>query len=110
MSQGVRGTLFIDIDGTIVDHGTDEPLPYAVEKINRAYDRGYTVILTTLRGEGYTGDSLYSCASTLRLLKAIGLKYHTIIWNCQSPRIVINDEGARSIEHPSNGSWEKYEF
>jgi len=107
---GVRGTLFIDIDGTIVDHGTDVPLPGAVEKINEAYDKGYMIVLTTLRGEGYTTQSKFSCPETLRLLRAIGVKYHTVIWNCPSPRIVINDEGAAAIKHPANGSWAGYAF
>jgi ribonucleotide monophosphatase NagD (HAD superfamily) len=108
--QGARGALFIDIDGTIVNHGTDTPVPFAVEKINRAYDKGYTIILTTLRGDGWADQTHLTCMSTLRLLKDIGLKYHHIIWNCQSPRIVINDEGAIAINHPANGSWENYEF
>ena len=107
---GARGTLFIDIDGTIVDHGTDEPLPGAVEKINEAYDRGYMIVLTTLRGSGWAMQSKYSCPETLRLLKAIGLKYNEIIWNCPRHRILINDEGAAAIQHPANGSWDKYVF
>ena len=100
----VRGTLFIDIDGTIVDNSTEEALPGAVKKINKAHDDGYTVILTTMRGEGYGQGSKFACASTLRLLKSIGLKYSEIIWNCQSPRTVINDEGCNAIQHKTNGS------
>jgi hypothetical protein len=107
---GVRGSLFIDIDGTMVDSGTDEPLPFAIEKINKAYDDGYMIILTTLRGEGYAHNSRFACQETLSLLRLIGVKYHHIIWNCPSPRIVFNDEGAEAVKHPSNSSWEKYEF
>lgn len=105
-----KGTLFIDIDGTIVNAGTEEPLPFAVEKINKAYDDGYMIVITTLRGSGFVNDSKYACVETERLLKSIGLKYHHIVWNCQSPRIVINDEGAVAINHRGNTSWEKYDF
>lgn len=112
---GYRGTLFIDIDGTLLNCSTEEPLPFAVEKINEAYTKGYMIILTTMRG----GDSKVSgcdnypqipCLLTIKQLKEIGLKYHTVIWNCPSPRIVLNDEGAIAHNHPRDGSWEKYNF
>jgi hypothetical protein len=106
----VRPTLFTDIDGTIVDTGTEEPLPFAVERINEAYDRGHMIILTTMRGSGFSHQSRLCCAETLRLLKSIGLKYHDILFNIPSPRIVINDEGAGAINHPTNSSWEHYTF
>lgn len=106
----VKGTLFVDIDGTLINAPNEEPLPFAVEKINKAYDDGYMIVVTTMRGTGYTNESRLSCPETLRLLKTIGLKYHEIIWNCPSPRIIINDEGAVAINHPCNSSWEKYQF
>lgn len=117
MGQIIRccGSLFVDIDGTLLHQSTEEPLPFAVEKLNAAYDKGYMVILTTMRG----GDSKVSggdnypqipCHLTVKQLKEIGIKYHTIIWNCPSPRIVINDEGAMAYSHPVDGSWEKYVF
>lgn len=106
----VRGTLFIDIDGTIVDSGTEEPLPGAVEKINKAYDDGFMIVITTMRGRGYVMESHLSCQETLKLLKGIGLKYHSVIWNCPSPRTIINDEGAVAINHKPNSSWEGYNF
>jgi hypothetical protein len=68
------------------------------------------IILTTLRGSGFANESKLSCPETLRMLKAIGLKYHEIIWNCPSPRYIINDEGAIAINHKGNTSWENYKF
>ena len=102
----VKGTLFIDIDGTILHDRTEEPLLYAIEKINKAYDEGYLVILTTFRGANWEVTNRFSQVNTLRLLKLIELKYHQIIWDSPSPRIIINDDVVASYKHPSNGSWE----
>jgi len=106
----VKGTLFIDIDGTILHDKTEEPLPHAVEKINKAYDDGYLIILTTFRGVNWKVANRFSKVNTLRLLKSIELKYHQIIWDSASPRIVINDDTCGAYQHPANGSWEKIEL
>jgi histidinol phosphatase-like enzyme len=106
----VRGTLFIDIDGTIISSESGEPLSQAVEKINKAHADGYLIILTTLRGAWFAPDSIYSTTETLRLLKSIGLIYDHIIWDCPSPRKIINDDGAAAINHPRNSGWENYNF
>jgi len=110
-----RGTLFIDIDGTILQWSvgsTDmSPLPYAVEKINTEYDSGRYIVLTTMRGDKFFEPTHRMCkAKTLTLLTSIGLKYHVIVWDSPSPRVIINDEPVRAISHPKNGSWEKYDL
>jgi hypothetical protein len=102
-----KGTLFIDIDGTVLHTDTEEPLPYAVEKINKAYDDGYVVILTTFRGVNWKITSPYSVVNTERTLKSIGLKWHTIVWDSPSPRIIINDESVVAYQHPKNKSWKE---
>lgn len=109
------GSLFVDIDGTLLHCSTEEPLPFVIEKLNAAYDKGYMIILTTMRGgdsklDGGDNYPQIPCHLTLKQLGEIGLKYHSIIWNCPSPRTVINDEGAKAINHPVDGSWEKYIF
>lgn len=103
----VKGTLFIDLDGTVLHTETEEPLPYAVEKINKAYDDGYVVILTTFRGVNWEISSIYSVPNTERTLKSIGLKWHKIIWDSPSPRIIINDDDVAAYRFPCNGSWEE---
>jgi hypothetical protein len=105
-----KGTLFIDLDGTALHSDTEEPLPYAVEKINKAYDEGYMVILTTFRGANWEISSSYSIPNTMRTLKIIGLKHHLIVWDSPSPRIIINDEEVVAYQHPCNGSWENVEL
>ena len=103
----VKGTLFIDLDGTVLHTETEEPLPFAVEKINKAYDDGYVIILTTCRGVNWEIPSPYSVRNTERTLKIIGLKWHKIVWDSPSPRIIINDDGAVAYQHPQNKSWEE---
>ncbi len=94
-----------------METGSEEPLPYAVEKINKAYDEGSKVFLTTFRGdENWKVTSQFSTVNTLRLLKVIGLKYHLIVWDSPSPRVIINDDTCEARQHPLNGSWEKVEL
>lgn len=92
-----QGTIFCDIDGTLVEVGTEEPLPGAIESINRAYDKGFHVVLTTMRCDNWGWGHKWSQKSTERMLEVIGVKYHRIIWGVPSPRILINDEGASAI-------------
>jgi len=106
----IKGTLFIDIDGTIFNDTTEEPLPFAVEKINKAYNDGYVIILTTFRGENWEVTNRFSKVNSLRLFKSVGLKYHHIIWDSPSPRMIINDDICMAYQHPCNGSWEKVEL
>lgn len=69
-------TIFMDIDGTIVDQETKAILPYSVETINKWRKQGHKVILTTAStthtGTGIPHDGFISGLSP-------------------GPRIVIND-------------------
>ena len=109
MIRGVCGTMFVDLDGTVLNCSTENALPCAVQKINAAYDKGWMIVITTMRGDGYVNEQL-RCRETVQTLRLLGLKYHHIVWNCPSPRVVINDEGCSAIKHPRDGSWEGYEF
>ncbi len=106
----VKGTLFIDLDGTVLHSKTEEPLPFAVEKINYAYDTGYVVVLTTFRGKNWDVTSPYSVVNIERTLKSVGLKRHHIIWDSPSPRILINDDAVAVYRHPQDGSWKDIEL
>lgn len=88
-------TLFIDLDGTIVENSAEffepywalsNPIPENVQVINRLYNSGYAqVIVTTSRSEEYS-------EKTLKQLDKIGLKYHKVIFGIlHAKRIVIND-------------------
>lgn len=101
----MRGSLFIDLDGTVLHTDTEQSLPYAVEKINEAYDNGFLIVLTTFRGLNWNKESRFSKNRTEQLLEKINLKYHHIIWDSPSPRIIINDDIATAYRHPTNESW-----
>ena len=106
----IKPTLFIDIDGTIVD-SNENPVPFAISKINECYDNGYTIIITTMRGDKFFDQKSRFCKQkTVMLLNSIELKYHSILWDVPSPRVIINDEGAIAINHKKDSSWENYNF
>lgn len=106
----VKGTLFVDLDGTVLHSKTEDPLPFAVDKINKAYDQGYMIVITTFRGYNWDVASPYSVVNSERVLKSIGLKFHNIVWDSPSPRIIINDDVVAAYQHPQDGSWEKIAF
>jgi len=108
--QVSKGTKFIDLDGTVLHTETEKPLPGAVEKINKAYDDGAMIVLTTFRGANWDIIHPFSIPNTGRMLKSIGLKYHQIVWDSPSPRTIINDEEVHAIKHPCNSGWEEMEL
>lgn len=92
-----KGTLFIDIDDTIVKHGTGEPFPGIVEKINTLYDRGWLIVLTTYRGSKFPNPP-YDMGTLYKMLQELRIKYHHLIMDSPSPRVVINDDIAKAIQ------------
>lgn len=62
----------IDIDGTVLLHSTDTPLPGAVEWVNKKYDEGYGIFFFTSRPE-------IDREETEKSLKKNGFKYHMVI-------------------------------
>ncbi len=101
-------TFFIDIDGTIIRWSDNKPIESAVKTINAWYDAGHRIVITTYRGNRISDgpDCRFSEENTIKELEKIGLKYHDILFDCPSPRIVINDTGAAAIEHPVDTEWE----
>lgn len=91
-------TLFVDLDGTLVENGGEFTPPFwgetkAIEEnvrlINRFYDSGKGhVVITTSRGEKWREE-------TLKQLAREGIKYHRILFGFfHAQRIVINDFAA----------------
>lgn len=69
-------TLFIDIDGTIVDQDTKVPIPYAIRTLEKWRAAGHKIVLVTA-SQNHTGE---------------GIPHDHIIKGLSSgPRIVIND-------------------
>jgi len=106
----LKGTLFIDIDGTILHSDTEQPLSGAIEKINKAYNDGFRIVLTTFRGGEWKITHRFSKINTERTLKSINLKFHEIIWDSPSPRIIINDDQVLAIKHEKDKSWDYINF
>lgn len=101
-------TFFIDIDGTII-RWDGQPIRSAVKTINTWYDAGHHIVITTYRGDRISDDTHnghFGKKNTIKELETIGLKYHVILFDCPSPRIVINDTGAAAIEHPVDTEWD----
>ena len=89
------GTLFIDLDGTLVinsgEHfepvwGTTPGIKENIEVINRLHDSGKVqIVITTSRKEE-------ARTVTLKQLKRVGLRYHQILFGMNhGKRIVVND-------------------
>ena len=111
MSEEKRATFFIDIDGTIIRWSDRKPVENAVETVNAWYEAGHRIVLTTYRGDVIGQDQpRFSVASTIKELEDIGLKYHDILFDCPSPRIVINDSGSGAINHPADAPWDYQVF
>ncbi len=88
-------TLFIDVDGTLVENSAEYFPPFwgetgaikrNVEIVNKLYESGYgEIILITSRSEE-------SRERTLQQIEHIGLKFHRILFGLlHAKRIVIND-------------------
>ena len=96
-------TWFFDIDGTLVEHRTNPEidngaeeilLPYTKQFVNKLYDDGHFIILTTARWESQRPQ-------TTEMLKEFDIKYHHLIMGIGSgERILVND--IKPIESDDN--------
>lgn len=77
--------IYVDIDGTICTiarpYSDTKPVASHIEKINKLYDEGHTIIYYTARGAASKVD--YSDL-TEKQLKDWGCKYHNLIMNHKS--------------------------
>lgn len=89
-----HSTFFVDIDGTLVKYRNFkdlstaklEPIQEVVDFINKSYNEGSHIVITTARPEEYR-------LFTKQELNDIGVKYHQIIMGLgRGTRIVINDK------------------
>ncbi len=96
--------VFLDLDGTFFQHGTNIPLPGAVATCRVWGSKGHVIIITTLRSSLSEDEEQYleSLIGKPWNLKGIPLTFLTGI---PSPRIVINDEGAHRVNHKTNTPW-----
>lgn len=88
--------FFVDLDGTFFHYGTNVPLKGAVEVLREWLYAGHQVIFTTAR----------CFVSDVRVkLDAIGFENCMIIAGVQSPRVIVNDQGAVAVNRKTDASW-----
>jgi len=93
---------FVDLDGTVFQWGTEEPLPGAIEQLLKWQDRGDQVIFVTQRNGPWARVAQHA-------LQSLGIFDPIVLSNISSPRTVINDQGACAINHEKNAPWVRKE-
>ena len=99
VSSNPVACFFLDLDGVIFKHGTMQFNDGALEYLEKIYLQGHQVVFTTARKSSNNNVPNLQLDLTIQRLNAFGVKYESIIGNLSSPRIVINDQGAFSINH-----------
>jgi hypothetical protein len=101
-------TFFVDLDGTIFKWGTNELLPGAMEFLQKIEKDGHKIVITTNRGDArWPVDSLFNKEITLRSLSTLRVPYHEILFNIEGSTIVVNDEGAFSVNIRQDGGFQR---
>ena len=98
-------TYVFDIDGTICtltkgNYGFAIPYKDRIEKVNKLYDEGHTIIFQTARGMGrsknntsYANQTFYDF--TRKQLTEWGVKFHDLFLGKPSGDIYIDDKGEK---------------
>ena len=99
MSKVIKNpTLFVDIDGTLVEYrkfselseSVLTPIQDVIDFVNDHYDNGSVVMITTARPSTY---ELF----TKQELEKIGVKYHQLIMDCgRGTRVILNDKDSEN--------------
>ena len=93
-------TFFVDIDGTLVKYrkfeklhdSILEPIQDVIDYVNKQFELGSTIIITTARTEMYRHFTVLE-------LNQIGVKYHQLIMGIgRGIRVVINDKDPDNSE------------
>jgi capsule biosynthesis phosphatase len=103
----------VDIDGTICNsvsngnYGEANPIASRIEKINKLYDEGHTIVYLTARGMGRYGDNADLAQKmfyelTANQLDEWGCKYHKIMLGKPSGDYYIDDKGINSDDFFGN--------
>jgi len=91
--------LYVDIDETICispanrDYNNAEPLRSNIDKINKLYDEGNTVVYWTARG---TGSGIDWREVTERQFKEWGVKFHDLKFGKPIYDLFIDDKNINS--------------
>ena len=85
----MKKTYVFDIDGTICktqgsDYRESEPIQSRIDKVNKLYDQGHTVIMLTARGMGRTNQNEMESYRlmyhfTYQQISTWGVKFHKLM-------------------------------
>jgi len=82
MERGQSKIIYVDIDGTICslvkDYNFAEPITAHIEKVNKLYDEGNTIVYYTARGQVTKRDW---SELTMKQLNDWGCKFHELKMN-----------------------------
>jgi histidinol phosphatase-like enzyme len=82
MERGQSKIIYVDIDGTICtlvkDYQDAKPIPEHIDKVNKLYDEGHTIVYYTARGQVTKRDWE---KLTKKQLKDWGCKHHELKMN-----------------------------
>jgi len=96
----------IDIDGTICTKAVDgnysasEPLIERINKVNKLYDEGHTIIFQTARGMGRFANDPQEAIETFYELTVTqldnwGVKYHQLFLGKPAGDVYVDDKGIK---------------
>ena len=98
-------TYVFDIDGTICsftngDYDLATPYVERIEKVNKLYEEGHTIIFQTARGMGRSKNSVAYARTafedmTREQLKRWGVKFHDLFMGKPSGDVYIDDKGIK---------------
>ena len=98
-------TYVFDIDGTIctLTNGNYEsatPYEERIDKINKLYDEGHTIIFLTARGMGRSNNTNPNLFKELteKQLKKWGAKYHKLLMGKPAGDFYIDDKAIKDEE------------
>jgi len=102
-------TFVFDIDGTICtlsdgEYSNAEPLKERIDKINKLYDEGNTIVFHTARGMGRTNNNSLMAHRlffylTEAQLEKWGVKYHKLFMGKPSGDLYIDDKGVKDEDY-----------
>ena len=91
----------VDLDSTFFLYGTNELAPGSHELAEKIKAEGGQLFCATARKKNNPAEAL-NIESTQNALKQLKIDYEAIIEDCESPRVLINDEGAFSFNVITN--------
>ena len=89
-----------DIDNTLVhtldsDYENSKPIQHRIDRVNRLYDEGHTIMLFTARGMA-SGRDLYEF--TAKQMHDFGVKHHRIIMGKPDVDLFVDDKAISVVD------------